>query len=44
MPVIESQQSNAPFECVWLPDQGWRIGEVWEGKTQEQSPLVDATD
>ena len=27
MPVIESQQSNAPFECVWLPDQGWRIGE-----------------
>ena len=23
MPVINSQQSNAPFEGVWLPDQGW---------------------
>jgi hypothetical protein len=24
-PVIESLQSNAPFEKTWLPDQGWAI-------------------
>lgn len=23
IPVINSLQSNAPFEGVWLPDQGW---------------------
>jgi hypothetical protein len=22
-PVIESLQSNAPFENAWVPDQGW---------------------
>jgi hypothetical protein len=24
-PVIESLQSNAPFENAWVPDQGWSL-------------------
>jgi hypothetical protein len=28
MPVINSLQSHAPFEGVWLPDQGWKGREI----------------